>query len=173
MHSDAKRDSDFPATSIDRKSTKTVQCSARTPSSSPGRSSSSAPSEQSQTGVIFSPTAMNRGPMGPGPQQHIPYSPGQPVTLTTTTTAVYLPLNVVATREEIRRGDYNLFIFTGGAQAIGLDSGTLEWVMLQRLTAVYGEKEEDAWLGIWGATRSGKFCYCHIVSSIFILDFHL
>ncbi|KAF8884076.1 hypothetical protein CPB84DRAFT_1850791 [Gymnopilus junonius] len=171
MPATPKRDGDFPATSIGRSSGSRLHLHAASSSTheahahpllSPGRSSSPTPSEQPHSGMSPPTTNVNSNG-GLGPQKYIPYTPRQRVTPTTTTTTVHPSTASPQHGSHQGGGDatskLQLMHLKAAAQAIGLDSGTLGWTMLERLVMNVhgeGEQEEEGWTVVWNTITSGK-----------------
>ncbi|KAH9479835.1 Vacuolar protein sorting-associated protein 9A [Psilocybe cubensis] len=151
----SKRENEFPATSISRSTGARLQ--AQPPASpaheahpllSPGPSSPT-PSEQghavSGSGATLS---VNGGP------RYVPYTPRQRVTATSATTGMTVHPHSPQQHQGDATSKLQLMHLKAAAQAIGLDSGTLGWTILEKL--VVDVETSDEWLDIWQAITSGK-----------------
>ncbi|KAF4611263.1 hypothetical protein D9613_006599 [Agrocybe pediades] len=150
----SKREHDFPATSIGRSSGARLQQPSAAheahPLLSPGPSSPT-PSEHSHTGSITGPGAtlsVNGGP------KYVPYTPRQRVTPTAATTGMTAHPSSPQHQHGDATSKLQLMHLKAAAQGIGLDSGTLGWLILEKLVVNVEVSEE--WVEIWSAITTGK-----------------
>ncbi|KDR67748.1 hypothetical protein GALMADRAFT_258040 [Galerina marginata CBS 339.88] len=149
-----RRETDFPATSIGRSSGARLQQASAAheahPLLSPGPSSPT-PSEQTAAGTISGAGAtliVNGGP------KYVPYTPRQRVTPTAATTGTTVHPSSPPQHQGDATSKLQLMHLKAAAQAIGLDSGTLGWSILERLVVDVEISEE--WTEVWSAITSGK-----------------
>jgi len=143
-----RRENDFPATSIGRTSGARVQEAHPLLSPRPG---SPAPSEHgSLTGSSAGGATLSVN----GTTRYVPYTPRQRVTPTsaTTGTTVHPPSPQYQTGDATSK--LQLMHLKAAAQALGLDSGTLGWGILEKLVSDAEGNEE--WTEVWNAITSGK-----------------
>ncbi|KAG7445337.1 uncharacterized protein BT62DRAFT_1077021 [Guyanagaster necrorhizus] len=130
-----QRDHLFPTTSIGRTQSRLL---SRTPSN-----------ESLTAHPLLSPT-------GDSAQRYVPYTPRQRLPTTTATTTNVLPS---ASSSNIQhQGDatskLQLMNLKAAAQNIGLDTGTIGWAILEKLTSETENAEE--WVDVWSAVTNGK-----------------
>ncbi|PPQ92317.1 hypothetical protein CVT25_008523 [Psilocybe cyanescens] len=153
----SKRENEFPATSIGRFSGARLQAQQPAaaaheahPLLSPGPSSPT-PSEQGHSGAVSGSGAtlsVNGGP------RYVPYTPRQRVTPTAATTGTTVHPHSPQQHQGDATSKLQLMHLKAAAQAIGLDSGTLGWSILEKL--IVDVETSDEWLDIWQAITTGK-----------------
>ncbi|KAJ3503372.1 hypothetical protein NLJ89_g8464 [Agrocybe chaxingu] len=137
-----KRENDFPATSIGRSSGARLQQAAAAHEAHPLLSPT--PSEQN----LASGTTANGAP------RYVPYTPRQRVTPTAATTGTTVHPPSPQQHQGDATSKLQLMHLKAAAQAIGLDSGTLGWAMLEKL--VIDVESSDEWTEVWTVITSGK-----------------
>ncbi|KAH7919350.1 hypothetical protein BV22DRAFT_1123345 [Leucogyrophana mollusca] len=147
-----RREALFPATSIGRvQGANIVRSASREslsahPLLSPGPSSSSSPNPDQHHREASSSTP-----------RYVPYTPRQRVVTTSATTGTTAQPSVSVAPQQPQGGATSKLQLTNlkaAAQGIGLDTGSLGWAMLEKLT--YEGDASDEWSEIWIAITKGK-----------------
>jgi len=156
----SRRDSDFPATSIGRSSGARLQQPSAAheahPLLSPGPASPT-PSELGHSGPgsgAGATLSVNNGP------KYVPYTPRQRVTPTAATTGTTVHPSSPQHQQGDATSKLQLMHLKAAAQGIGLDSGTLGWLILEKL--VLSVEISDEWIEIWSAITTGKVCFIQL-----------
>jgi len=149
-----RRENDFPATSIGRRSGARLQQAAAAheahPLSSPGPGPASpAPSDSGAISGSGATLSVNGNP------KYVPYTPRQRVAPTSATTATAHP-PALQQHQGDATSKLQLMHLKAAAQNIGLDSGTLGWLILEKLVLDCDYSEE--WMEIYSAITSSKVC---------------
>ncbi|PPQ65202.1 hypothetical protein CVT24_011384, partial [Panaeolus cyanescens] len=150
---------DFPATSIGRSGGMRMHQAAvhEVHDTHPLLLSSNPPADGSVDHSISMPHR-DTNPNG-GTPKYVPYTPRQRVTPTAATTGTVMhPPAASATQHQPGGQDatskLQLMNLKAAAQAIGLDSGSLGWAILERLVLDVEVSEE--WTEVWNAVTTGK-----------------
>jgi len=157
----SKRDHLFPSASIGRvqgtrlQRTSSHETLAAHPLLTPNNTTLPS-AEQARSGVNTSNT--NETP------RYVPYTPRQRVAPTSATTGTTVIPSVAAPPQQYQ-GDatskLQLMNLKAAAQNVGLDTGTVGWVMLEKLVNESDHNVE--WTDIWNAITTGKVrpAYCY------------
>lgn len=102
-----------------------------------------------------SPSATTASESASAPR-YVPYTPRQRTVTASTTASTHSAVSVSAQQSQSHNtatGQLQLMNLKAAAQGIGIDTGTVGWMILEKLVAE-GEREE--WAEIWSAITTGK-----------------
>lgn len=143
----------FPASSIGRSSSSSLNVIQRTDSH-----------DSVSAHPLLSPTP-GSPPVGSNSEasstpRYVPYTPRQRPVASSTHSAVSVSAQQSQMQSQTTAtGQLQLMNLKSAAQGIGIDNGSVGWMMLERLVAD-GDKEE--WADIWSALTTGKVVFLSI-----------